>query len=227
MPRTLVVGDVHGCLDELRDLLRVAGYGKGDRLVFVGDLVRKGPDSQGVVMLAREAGALAVLGNHDVHTLRARDHLAAGEEAGLSVQDVALVRAFGAADWRYLEALPVILRLGPGREGMPDTAVIHAGAVPGVPLERQKREHLFTMRSIAADGSPSKRVEGSPWAALWTGPERIVFGHDAIRKLQQHQMAVGLDTGCVYGERLTAIWLPEDDLVSVPARRAYVAAGLA
>jgi hypothetical protein len=99
--------------------------------------------------------------------------------------------------------------------------VLHAGAVPGVPLERQEREHLTTLRSIKDDGTPTKRLKGRPWAALWTGPERIVFGHDALRGLQQHPLATGLDTGCVYGGMLTALVLPERRLVQVPARRAY------
>src|SRR5262249_36934832 len=69
---TVVVGDVPGCLDELRDLLDACGYTRGDRLVLAGDLTVKGPDSAGVVALARAEGALAVLGNHDDHVLAAR-----------------------------------------------------------------------------------------------------------------------------------------------------------
>ena len=71
-PRTLVVGDVHGCLDELRALRRRCRLTDDDRVVFVGDLVAKGPDSAGVIAWARERGAAAVLGNHDEHVLRAR-----------------------------------------------------------------------------------------------------------------------------------------------------------
>ena len=71
-PRTLVVGDVHGCLDELRALVEHAGVTADDDVVFVGDLVAKGPDSAGVIAWARERGAAAVLGNHDEHVLRAR-----------------------------------------------------------------------------------------------------------------------------------------------------------
>jgi len=68
--RTLIVGDVHGCREELEDLLDESGWEEDDQLVFVGDLVAKGPDSLGVIRLARELGARAVRGNHDQHCLK-------------------------------------------------------------------------------------------------------------------------------------------------------------
>jgi len=238
MEPTIVVGDVHGCLDELRRLLATCGFQRGDRLVLAGDLVAKGPDSQGVVQLAREEGALAVVGNHDDHVLRARA-AARGTipppAKGVRAEHQVVADALHPDDWTYLEALPTFLRLGDegaaaGDDAAPltdgsgaDTVVVHAGAVPGVPFEKQTREHLTTMRSIDHDGNPTKKIEGRPWAAVWPGPERIVFGHDAIRGLQRHRFAIGLDTGCVYGRRLTALLLPERRLVSVEARRAYAA----
>lgn len=218
MQPTIVVGDVHGCLDELQRLLAACGFHRGDRLVLAGDLVAKGPDSRGVLQLAREEGALAVVGNHDDHVLRVRAvslGLAPPPAKGLRAEHQEVADALGPDDWAYLEALPPFLRLDAG------TVVLHAGAVPGVPFEQQRREHLTTMRSINDAGQPSKKIEGRPWAAVWPGPEQIVFGHDAIRGLQRQRFATGLDTGCVYGRRLTALLLPERRLVSVEARRAY------
>ena len=239
MEPTIVVGDVHGCLDELRHLLATCGFQRGDRLVLAGDLVAKGPDSQGVVQLAREEGAVAVVGNHDDHVLRARA-VARGTipppAKPVRAEHQAVADSLGPEDWAYLEALPTFLRLG--YEGASATASddgADADATPtkrssctrarfpGVPFEKQTREHLTTMRSIDHDGNPTKRIESRPWAAVWPGPEQIVFGHDAIRGLQRHRFATGLDTGCVYGRRLTAILLPERRLVSVEARRAYAA----
>jgi hypothetical protein len=92
-----------------------------------------------------------------------------------------------------------------------------------VPLAEQKREHLLNLRSIDDDGHPSKRIEGRPWGSVWRGPEHVVFGHDAVRGLQRHPHATGLDTGCVYGRELTALILPERKLVHFAARRAYAA----
>lgn len=215
MPRTILIGDVHGCLDELEELLRLLGVVASDRVVLVGDLVAKGPDSVGVVRLVRERGFLAVRGNHDEHLLRWRLPDEGGRRLHALHRRVA--EALDEEDWASLEALPLHLRL-------PDLGllVVHAGLVPGVPLEAQAREHLLNLRSITADGRPSKRVDdGVPWATKWRGPEHVVFGHDAVRGLQQHPHATGLDTGCVYGRSLTALVLPENRLVQVPARRAW------
>jgi len=217
-PRTLIIGDVHGCADELDDLLRVAGYSVGDRLVFVGDLVAKGPDSAGVVARARELAALAVLGNHEMPILAHFSSKRRGEAAPKikeTHRETALALTPGDVSW--LESLPVFLRLE--EHGV---IVAHAGIVPGIRLEDQQQEALLTMRSIRADGTWSKTFEhGTPWAERYEGPEHVVFGHDAMRNLQLYAFATGLDTGCVYGGELTALELPSRRIYKVRARRAW------
>ena len=191
-----------------------AGRTPDDRVVLVGDLVAKGPDSAGVVRWARESKVDAVLGNHDAHVLRA-----VRGEGHVGAMHRAVAESLSAADVAWLESRPLFLRLDPVA-GRP-YVVIHGGLVPGIPIEQQTREHLLNLRSIKDNGEPSKKIVGAPWASLWTGPEHVVFGHDAIRGLQSQRFATGLDTGCVYGRELTALVLPAGELVSVPAARAY------
>lgn len=214
-----MIGDVHGCLDELQDLLRWCSIDKAaDQVILVGDLVAKGPDSQGVVQLARERGFEAVLGNHDAKVLSVGRDAPQPTDGGGGKDHALVARSLGPEDWRYLEDLPLYRALSDL-----EAVVVHAGLVQGVPLEEQPRNLLINMRSITPTGEPSKRVDaGVPWASRWRGPSHVLFGHDAIRGLQRHPFATGLDTGCVYGRSLTAIILPEKRLVSVPARRAYV-----
>lgn len=215
MNQTLIVGDVHGCIDELQELLRIVGLGHGDRLVFAGDLVAKGPDSAAVVQLARERGADCVRGNHEAHLLRYRQP----DEGGRPLKPLhrSVAQSLSKADWSYVEAMPLWLRLPES-----GTLVVHAGLVPGVALEQQSPDWLMNLRSMRPDGEPSKKVaDGTPWAAGWRGPEHIVFGHDALRGLQQYPFATGLDTGCVYGHKLSALLLPERRLVSVRAHRVW------
>lgn len=216
--RHVFIGDVHGCLDELEALLRKVALTPEDRLVFVGDLVAKGPDSAGVVARARELKSLCVRGNHDEAVLRIRRS---------RQQGVALPRAkkthlrvaerLREADWRWLEGLPLYLRF-------PELncVVVHAGVVPNKPLEKQHPDDLMTMRTLRPEGTASPRLEdGTLWAKSYRGPEHVIFGHDAISGLQREPFATGIDTGCVYGRTLTALILPGHELVSVQARRPY------
>ena len=152
MERTIVVGDVHGCLDELQALLRECGVARGERVVLAGDLVAKGPDSRGVVRLVRETGALAVLGNHDDYCLDVWRRRQQGESRRPRRWSL---DALDESDWAFLASLPLFVRLGPEREGGPEAAVVHAGAVPGVPLENQERDNLLTLRSMVAGVGPS------------------------------------------------------------------------
>jgi Calcineurin-like phosphoesterase len=221
--RTIVIGDIHGCLDEALALVRRCGATADTQVVLVGDLVAKGPSSAGVVQWARESGARAVLGNHDAHALRLRAGAPDPPERPRP-DHVAVAQSLGPADWAWLGALPLWLWLEPADAGAgaPRThLVVHAGLVPGVPLEEQQRDNLLNLRSITPAGAPSKKIDGAPWASLWRGPPHVIFGHDAVRGLQRHDWATGLDTGCVYGRELTALVLPEGKLVSEPARRAY------
>ena len=221
MERTIVVGDVHGCLDELQALLRQCGVVRGERVVLAGDLVAKGPDSHGVMQLVREMGALAVLGNHDSYNLEVRRRRQQGETRRPRRW---LLDVLDESDWAFLERLPLFVRLGPESDGGPEAVVVHAGAVPGVPLEQQERDNLLNLRSMVGGTAPTGRLLMRwPWAAAWCGPEHIVFGHDAVRGLQQYPLATGIDTGCVYGRELTALELPARRLHKVAARRRYAA----
>jgi hypothetical protein len=216
--QTIVIGDVHGCADELEALLHACGTGRDDQVVLVGDLVAKGPDSRGVLAMVRELEARAVLGNHDARVLSWKLAVDAGlppPKIGKSHQEV--VDVLDERDFALLQALPLFLRLPEQR-----AIVVHAGLVPGIPLEQQDPELLMNIRTIRADGTGSRDPDaGELWGYLWPGPELVLFGHHALRGLQEHRFALGLDTGCVYGGKLTACILPERRLVSVPARRAY------
>jgi diadenosine tetraphosphatase ApaH/serine/threonine PP2A family protein phosphatase len=217
-PRHVFVGDVHGCLSELDALLRKLKLRAEDRLIFVGDLVAKGPDSAGVVARVRELGAACVRGNHDEAVLRIRRAQQGGyEPARAKKTHIKVAESLNDADWAWLAALPLYLELPEI-----DTLVVHAGVVPGKPLSKQHPDDLMSMRTLRPEGTASPRLEdGTLWAPQYVGPPRVVFGHDAISGLQRERFATGIDTGCVYGRELTALVLPGDDLVQVKAKRTY------
>jgi len=217
MVRTIFVGDVHGCLRELEDLLDACAYAAGERVILAGDLVAKGPDSAGVLRLFERLRALGVRGNHDHAVLRWRDAVRSGVFPDRVTQHLAVAQKLTSQDWAVLERLPLYLPV-------PDhnTIVVHGGLVPGLPLERQEQDMLLNMRTLRPDGTGSRRPDdGVLWGSAWPGPELVIFGHHAMAGLQRHPHALGLDTGCVYGGRLTAYVLPDDRLYSVPARLVY------
>jgi diadenosine tetraphosphatase ApaH/serine/threonine PP2A family protein phosphatase len=217
MPRTIVIGDVHGCLRELEELLAACQYTADDQIIMVGDLVAKGPDSRGVLALLRRVKARAVRGNHDQAVLRWHDAVVQGTAPAHASHHLKVARQLTNEDWQVLTQLPLYLRVP--EHGM---LVVHAGLVPGVPLEQQSVDLMMNIRTLRPDGTGSRRPEdGELWGTAWLGPELVLFGHHAMAGLQRHPHAIGLDTGCVYGGRLTAYVLPDARFVSVAARQIY------
>jgi hypothetical protein len=206
--RTIVIGDVHGCYDELQDLLRAVKVRPDDRLISVGDLICKGPDSAGVIAWAKAQSNLdCVVGNHELRFLNCRRR---GVIPNIKPSDLATYQQFGAGyedAMRYIARWPLTL----SGEGF---MVVHAGFDPREGLEWQSDVQLTTMRRL-------KDTE-EPWYERYADSRLVVFGHWARPEAVVRRNAIGLDTGCVYGGALTAVILPERRLVSVPARRVYV-----
>jgi hypothetical protein len=191
---TLVVGDVHGCGAELAALLRLAG---DCDLVLVGDIFTKGPQPAQVWSIIEATGARATLGNHDLWML---EHRATCGEMGLPD-----------AAFDYLAALPTTLAL-------PGALVVHAGLHPELREAGTPRSMALHLRRW-----PDDRDRAAPfwWERLAPGP-LVIYGHDAARGLQDHRpRSLGLDSGCVYGGRLSGYLLEADQLLSVPAGGAY------
>lgn len=215
MGRTIVVGDLHGCHDEAVELLDRLAVTSADRVIFAGDLVDRGPQPRECVELAMKHAA--VLGNHEEKHLRQRQKPA----ATLIPDHAATRRALEPRHLDYFASLPLFLRI-PEAEAV----VVHAGALPGIPIEAQDPRILLHAQCVAPPEPrthwPSKAPEGwTFWTRHWKGPERVIFGHSVLDRPLVSRWAVGVDTGCVHGLALTAVVLPEWKLVSVPARRAY------
>ena len=209
--RTVVVGDIHGCYDELRDLLDRASFGGDDRVVCVGDLIVKGEKNREVLELfASDARFSSVLGNHDRALLRfwngETDRLKPSQEK--CREELEPERERYAA---YLDSLPLVLDLGAH-------LVVHAGLRPGVALGEQEVEDLTELRTLGPDRT---NREGTPWYEVYDGPQTVLFGHWPASPPRRGRRAIGLDTGCVYGYALTAYVVESDKFISVPARRAY------
>lgn len=209
--RTIVVGDIHGCYDELMALLEKAGLGDEDRVVAVGDLITKGPKSKEVLeIFMTDPRFTTVIGNHDLALRRKWN----GEDVDLtSAQKEAHkeLKAEKDAYTTFLNRLPFTIDL--------DThLVVHAGLRPNVELYSQTTGDLTKIRTLGPDRESD---EGTPWYHVYYGEKVVLFGHWPAPEPRRGKKAIGLDTGCVYGYQLTAYIIETDEFVSVEAERAY------
>lgn len=241
-----VIGDVHGCYDEMIDLLRELGHGvtqvpgapeghvelelatdaegRARRLFFVGDLVDRGPKTPAVLRFAMEqiaAGrALSVPGNHDVKLMRALKGRKVQRTHGLAESLEQLEsepEAFAEAARDFIDGLVSHLVVDDGR-----LVVAHAGI-----KEEMQGRSSGRARDFCLYGETTGEVDdfGLPvrhdWAAEYRGRAAVVYGHTPTPRPEWVNGTLCIDTGCVFGGELTALRWPERELVAVPARSTY------
>ena len=211
--RTIIIGDLHGCYHEAINLLDRLAASAADRVIFAGDLVDRGPLPRECVELAMRHQC--ILGNHEEKHLQQRHR----PDERLSPDHLLTRRALGPEHYDYFAGLPLFI-------GLPEhgAAVIHAGAMAGVPLEGQDPYHLLHAQCIKPPSKKSYWPSKAPsdhtfWTHHWQGPERLIFGHTVVDAPLVTEHAVGIDTGAAFGGPLTALVLPGWEIVQVPSRQ--------
>ncbi|WP_402373978.1 polynucleotide kinase-phosphatase [Isoptericola rhizosphaerae] len=234
-----IIGDVHGCADELRTLLGKLGYviasdadgravgashPEGRTAVFVGDLVDRGPDTPGVLRLVMgmvAAGtALSVAGNHEAKLVRALKGAKVQVTHGLG-ESLAQLKAegedFTASALAFMDGLISHFVLDGGR-----LVVAHAGLKEAFHGRTSGR-----VRSFALYGDTTGETDEYglpvryPWAREYRGKAMVVYGHTPVLEPEWVNHTICLDTGVVFGGRLTALRYPEKEIIQVPALREY------
>jgi protein phosphatase len=238
-----IIGDVHGCYDELLALLGDLGYiieaepvadvrdlgirvtpPAGRRAIFLGDLVDRGPASPQVLRLVmsmvRSGAALCVPGNHDIKLLRHLNGKKVTANHGLAET---LAQLEGESDSfkgqvrQFLDGLVSHYVLDGGK-----LVVAHAGLT-----EEMQGRGSGAVRAFALFGETTGEIDefGLPiryeWAREYRGRAMVVFGHTPVPDAEWLNNTIDIDTGCVFGGRLTALRYPERELVAVPAARVY------
>lgn len=236
-----IIGDIHGCADELQTLLVKLGYRiewsnddgdrrvtvippEGRKVVFVGDLADRGPNSPDVLRIAMSmtaAGtAYAVQGNHD----RKLERWLAGRKVTIAHGLQQTIDQLEGQDRRFREALAKFLDglrshvwLDGGR-----LAVAHAGL-----KEEMIGRGSGAVREFALYGETTGEIDefGLPvrtdWAASYRGPATVVYGHTPVVRADWVNNTLCIDTGCVFGGKLTALRWPEKELIDIPAEKVW------
>lgn len=211
---TFVIGDVHGCLDMLKDLLDRIPWRPGrDSLVFIGDCIDRGSDPKGVIdwivdLIARYPGVDCLLGNHEAMLL----NYLAGKERSLYLANRGMTtlksymaeRREGEGPLIPPDHMAFFRSLRPFLE-LDDYYLVHAGFRPGVEIARQSLEDMTWIREPFI-------------SSLYDFGKKVVFGHTPFARPLITQNKIGLDTGAVYGNRLTCVKLPEERFYSVKSR---------
>jgi bis(5'-nucleosyl)-tetraphosphatase (symmetrical) len=242
-----IVGDIHGCAQELAELIERLALGPGDQLIAAGDLYHRGPDPLGVARLLEACGASFILGNHE-HVMLKRCGLTGTRADGADRPPLRLLfppltggdlSGDGGTPLCMDPAdAPELLRFTQGHSGYRlrgselegagltpdgrDWCVVHAGLAPGKSLERNPLRALVSIRKLEARGRPW-------WYERYTGRELVLFGHTHSAVPRAYRVggelrALGLDTGCVFGGKLTAYSPELDEFAVVTAKRDWMAA---
>ncbi|MEU9993196.1 polynucleotide kinase-phosphatase [Streptomyces sp. NPDC048045] len=224
-----IIGDIHGCAAELESLLAELGYAdgvhpEGRTAVFVGDLVDRGPDSPGVLRrvmsMVASGNALCVPGNHENkygRYLKGRNVQHTHGLAETIAQMEGESEEFRAEVRRFLEGLVSHYVLDGGR-----LVVCHAG-LP----EKYHGRTSGRVRSHALYGDTTGETDEFglpvryPWAEDYRGRAAVVYGHTPVPEATWLNNTICLDTGAVFGGKLTALRWPERELVDVPAERVW------
>jgi len=215
--RHIIIGDVHGCFEELTDLLTQLAFDpQEDVLVSVGDIVDRGPKVRETLeyLLALPRFHM-VLGNHEDKLLR----WAEGRKVAIGHGLQETIDAFGSVLPEpvkdFLRRAPLILRT-------PSGYVVHAGFDPEMAAEEQNRSDCIYMRYYGGRGYMDE-INGTPWHRLWPaeGP-RVFFGHEPMEAGPIEGSAISLDGGCVFGGNLRAFDSRDGKVHALAAKEVYV-----
>jgi len=211
--RQIIIGDIHGCFDELVTLLEKVKFNKEeDELIFLGDLINKGPYSVKVLEFVKGNGYRSILGNHEMGFLRALDNDKYMKGGFLKIKNELGAQLDEYAQW--IRELPLYIE-------EKDFIAIHGGLEPGVELQKQRPEIATRIRTWDGTGEDMNDFNNPAWYELYKDKKLVVFGHWAARGLIIRDNAIGLDTGCVWGGELSALILPAREVISVPAQKMY------
>ncbi|MEO1953772.1 MAG: metallophosphoesterase family protein [Campylobacterales bacterium] len=207
-PRLIVYGDIHGCLNELIKLRSKIDIKPNDIEVCVGDIITKGYNSIGVLDYLIQNDIKSVLGNHEDKLIRYLEHEKENKKNPIKLDsdEKNIIKNLTKEHLNYLHSLPVYLKFS-------NITIVHGGLQNHTVLSRLTKKSIqkvLRLRYVDENGNfVSKGQENkkcSFWADVYDGNQGfVIHGHRWMQTVHIHKNAIGIDTGCVYGNKLTAI----------------------
>ena len=208
MSKFIIYGDIHGCYDEFITLRKKINPNKSDTEVCVGDVITKGKDSIKLLKYLQRNNIKSVLGNHEDKLLRYLEHENSNKKNPITLDsdEKNIIENLDSKDIEYLKDMPLFLKFN-------DITVLHGGLQNHYDLgnlTKKEKSKLLRIRYLDSNGdfvAYGKENETSTfWADIYDGNQGfVVYGHQWFKQVKQNKFALGIDTGCVYGNKLSAI----------------------
>ena len=210
--KIIIYGDLHGCLEEFKELRAKVSPSSNDKEIVIGDILDRGPFSNELLTYIRENKILSILGNHEYKYLRYKKHqenfLKTGKKNPiiLDAKEINFFNNLNSKDFDYLNALPFFVKIN-------NLTLVHAGLTNKIDLDTASNKDLektLWIRTLDDNEKTLSLSDDYPTARYWSeyydGNQGIVvYGHQPFHEVKIDTYSFGIDTGCVYGNKLTAL----------------------
>ena len=208
----VIYGDLHGCLDEFKALRTKVNPSNNDKEIVIGDILDKGPFSNELLTYIQKNNISSILGNHEYKYLRYKKHQDSFLETGkkipmqLEPEEIEIFNTLTAKDFEYLDTLPFFIKID-------NLTLVHAGLTNKIDLDTSNIKDLKKTLWIRTLDNNEKTLSLSDdypaakyWSQYYDGKQGIVvYGHQPFNEVKVDTYSFGIDTGCVYGNKLTAL----------------------
>ena len=212
MNRTIIYGDLHGCLEEFKELRTKINPTSNDKEISIGDILDRGPYSSELLKYVRENNILSVLGNHEYKYIRYKKHhdnfLLTGKKNPMELPEekIDIFNNLSLEDFKYLQSLPFFIKID-------NLTLVHAGLTNKIDLDtatKKELEKILWIRTLDENQKTlslgSRKHTAKFWSEYYDGNQGIVvYGHQPFGEVKIDRYSFGIDTGCVYGGKLTAL----------------------
>ena len=208
MSKLIIYGDIHGCYDELVRLRKKINPKKNDIEICVGDIITRGKDSIKTLRYLQSNNIKSVLGNHEDKLIRYLNHQKINKQNPIVLNDDEkdIIDTLKSVDIDFLQNMPLIMKFG-------NIVILHGGLQNRQNIDKvSKKDQAKIMRMRFLDKNHNfvsfgqEDEESVFWADVYDGNQGfVVYGHQVFDEVKINKYALGIDTGCVYGNKLSAV----------------------